>query len=187
MNTITAQELRSLLTTGRPVDLIDVRSPAEYQMAHVREARLVPLDSLDPGAVREAPEGDDPRLHLICHSGSRARQAAEKLGAAGFDRVVLIEGGTQAWIDAGYPVVRGRKAISLERQVRIGAGSLVLLGIALGALVHPGLLGLSAFVGAGLVFAGVTDRCGMAAFLARMPWNRGSGPAPAAVTTPKHA
>ena len=74
--------------------------------------------------------------------------------------------------DAGLPVVRGKKAVSLERQVRIAAGSLVVIGVALGLLVHPVLFGLSGFVGAGLVFAGVTDTCGMGMMLARMPWNR---------------
>lgn len=83
-----------------------------------------------------------------------------------------VEGGTLAWEGAGLPVVRGRRVISLERQVRIAAGALVVAGVLLGWLVHPAFLGLSAFVGAGLVFAGVTDTCGMGLLLARMPWNR---------------
>ena len=90
---------------------------------------------------------------------------------AGFSNVVNIEGGTMACVEAGLPVVRGKKAISLERQVRIAAGSLVLLGAAL-SFVHPAFIGLSAFVGAGLVFAGITDTCGMGLILARMPWNQ---------------
>ena len=114
---------------------------------------------------------DDP-LYMICRSGSRGRQACEKFLAAGYHNVVNVEGGTLAWERAGLPVVRGKKAISLERQVRIAAGSLVVLGTALGAFVHPGFLGLAAFVGAGLVFAGITDTCGMGMLLARMPWNR---------------
>jgi hypothetical protein len=85
--------------------------------------------------------------------------------------VVNIEGGTLACVEAGLPVVRGKKAISLERQVRIAAGSLVLLGAAL-SFVHLAFIGLSAFVGAGLVFAGITDTCGMGMMLARMPWNQ---------------
>ena len=88
-----------------------------------------------------------------------------------FSNVVNVEGGTLAWEKAGLPVVPGKKAISLERQVRIAAGLLVLLGTAFGWFVHPAFLGLSAFVGAGLVFAGVTDTCGMGMLLARMPWN----------------
>ena len=83
-----------------------------------------------------------------------------------------VEGGTLAWAAAGLPVVRGRKAVSLERQVRIAAGSLVAAGVGLGVFVHPALLGLAAFVGAGLVFSGVTDTCGMGVVLGRLPWNR---------------
>jgi hypothetical protein len=86
--------------------------------------------------------------------------------------VVNVEGGTQAWDQAGLPVIRGEKTISLERQVRIAAGLLVVSGTALGAFVHPYFLGLAAFVGAGLVFAGITDTCGMGMILARMPWNQ---------------
>ena len=83
-----------------------------------------------------------------------------------------VEGGTLACVESGLPVVRGMKAISLERQVRIASGLLVLLGALLGWLVHPAFIGLSAFIGAGLVFAGVTDTCGMGMLLARMPWNQ---------------
>ena len=85
----------------------------------------------------------------------------------------VVEGGTQAWVAAGLPVVKGSKsAISIERQVRIGAGILVLTGVILGSLIHPAFFGLSAFIGAGLVFAGVTNWCGMGLLLAKAPWNR---------------
>ena len=92
--------------------------------------------------------------------------------------MVNVDGGTNAWVEAGLPVERGKQTISLERQVRIAAGLLVLTGAALAFFVHPYLIGLSAFVGAGLVFAGVTDTCGMGLLLARMPWNR-AAPGPA--------
>ena len=108
---------------------------------------------------------------MICKSGGRGRQACEQLIAAGFSNVVNVDGGTQAWDAAGLPVMRGKKAISLERQVRIAAGSLVLTGAVLSQLVHPWWIGLSGFVGAGLIFAGITDTCGMGLLLARMPWN----------------
>jgi rhodanese-related sulfurtransferase len=171
--TITPTELEELRRRGRPVELIDVRTPAEYRQVHAEPARLVPLDALDPRAVLDARTGpkDEP-LFMICHSGSRGRQACERFHAAGFTNVVNVEGGTLAWEQAGLPVVWGKEAISLERQVRIAAGALVLLGTALGAFVHPAFLGLPAFVGAGLIFAGVTDTCGMGMMLARMPWNR---------------
>lgn len=158
---------------AKPVELIDVRTPVEFREIHIAFARNVPLDRLDPAAVIQARNGsaDDP-LYVICRSGSRGQKACEKLLAAGLANVVNVEGGTTACIEAGLPVVRGRKGISLERQVRIAAGLLVLLGVLLGWLVHPVLFGLSAFVGAGLVFAGATDFCGMGLLLARMPWNQ---------------
>jgi rhodanese-related sulfurtransferase len=171
--TIMPNELEALWRRGDAVDLIDVRTPVEYQEIHAKPARLVPLDGLDPGAVMRSRNGAGDRpLYMICRSGSRGRQACERFHAAGFTNVINVEGGTLAWERAGLPVVRGKKAISLERQVRIAAGSLVLFGTLLGAFVHPAFLGLSAFVGAGLVFAGVTDTCGMGMLLARMPWNR---------------
>ena len=154
-----------------------MRTPAEYAQVHAEGARLVPLDRLDPAAVMSAREGppDEP-LYVICKTGARAARACEKFHAAGFANVLCIEGGTAAWEQAGLPVVKGqRKVISLERQVRIAAGLLVLCGVLLGWLVHPVLYALSAFVGAGLVFAGMTDTCGMGMLLARMPWNRAGG------------
>ena len=98
--------------------------------------------------------------------------ACEKFVAAGYHNVVSVEGGTAAWEAAGFPVQRGKKAVSLERQVRILAGALVLLGAMLAWFVHPAFVFLSGFIGAGLVFAGVTDTCGMAMALGRMPWNQ---------------
>jgi rhodanese-related sulfurtransferase len=110
-------------------------------------------------------------LYVICRSGSRGKQACEKFLAAGYTNIINVEGGTQAWDQSGLPVVRGKKAISLERQVRIAAGLLVLIGSVLGVF-YPYWIGLSAFVGAGLTFAGITDTCGMGMILARMPWNQ---------------
>jgi hypothetical protein len=92
--------------------------------------------------------------------------------AAGFANTINVEGGTLACEVAGVPVVRGKKMMSLERQVRITAGSLVLVGAVLGFFVHPYWIGLSAFIGAGLAFAGITDTCGMGMMLAKMPWNQ---------------
>lgn len=172
VTTINARQLADLSNSGK-IDLIDVRTPVEFRELHAPDARNVPLDRLDPQAVMQARSGpkDEP-LYLICRSGSRGKQACEKFLAAGFSNVVNVEGGILAWAECGLPVARGKKAISLERQVRMAAGSLVLLGVLLGWLVHPVFLGLSAFVGAGLVFAGITDTCGMGLLLARMPWNQ---------------
>lgn len=173
VRTVTAAEFARLWREGEAVDLVDVRTPREYREVHAEPARSVPLDALDPAAVMGARNGPaDAPLYLICRSGGRSRQAAERFIKGGYGNVVSVEGGTLAWERAGLPVVRGEKAVSLERQVRIAAGSLVVAGVALGAFVHPAFLGLAAFVGAGLVFAGVTDTCGMGMLLARMPWNR---------------
>lgn len=170
--TISPTELGALLGAGGIPDLIDVRTPPEFREVHLAGARNMPLDRLDPKMVAQERRSPDQPLYIICQSGGRGRQACAKLRAAGTDNVVNVEGGTSACVQAGLPVIRGRKTISLERQVRIAAGSLVLLGTALGFFVRPGILLLPAFVGAGLVFAGITDTCGMGLLLARMPWNR---------------
>lgn len=155
------------------VDVIDVRTPVEYKSAHAPMAKLMPLDQLDPQAVATMRNGSDRPLYVICKSGSRAAKACEKLTANGHTNVHCIAGGTDAWIAAGLPVERGEtKVISLERQVRIAAGSLVVIGGVLGLTVSPWFLAISLFVGCGLVFAGVTDWCGMGLVLARMPWNK---------------
>ena len=170
---IKPQELAERSKKGRKIDLIDVRTPVEFREVHVEIARNVPLDQLDPAALMQARNGaaNEP-LYVICRSGSRGQQACEKFLKAGFTNVVNIEGGTLACVEAGLPVVRGKKAISLERQVRIAAGLLVVTSATLGYFVHPYWIGLAAFVGAGLTFAGITDTCGMGMLLARMPWNR---------------
>jgi rhodanese-related sulfurtransferase len=174
MKTTTPQELQKLLLTEAKVSLLDVRTPVEFAEVHVAQARNVPLDELQPKALfgSGALPQDQP-VYLLCRSGARARKAAEKFAQDGFGQTVVVEGGTLGWIEAGLPAERGAaKVISLERQVRIAAGSLVLAGAVLGCLVHPGFYGLSAFVGAGLVFAGITDFCGMGLLLAKMPWNK---------------
>ncbi|WP_149496320.1 rhodanese-like domain-containing protein [Roseiconus lacunae] len=158
---------------GGELDLIDVRTPVEYREIHAEGAVNVPLDSIDPDAVAASRNGHGSHpLYLICKSGNRSSKAAQKFIDAGIENVVSVDGGTTAWANAGLPVVRGKKSISLERQVRIAAGFLTLLGATLGFFVHPYFVGLSAFIGAGLMFAGITDTCGMGMMLARMPWNQ---------------
>jgi rhodanese-related sulfurtransferase len=175
-STISPRRLAELAAGNHEIDLVDVRTPAEYREVHVAAARNVPLDRLNPATVLRDRRGDEP-IYVICRSGGRGRQACEKFNAAGFANVANVEGGTQAWVECGLPVVRGQRVISLERQVRITAGSLVLLGLLLGWFVHPVFLALSAFVGAGLVFSGISDTCGLGLLLARMPWNQSSAPA----------
>ena len=156
------------------IDLIDVRMPTEFRHVHATYARSVPLDSLDPSAIMKARNGSASQpLYVICHSGSRSSQACRKFIEAGYDNVVSVEGGTQAWEKAGLPVVRGKKSMPLMQQVQITAGFLIVLGTVLGKWVHPYGYGLSAFVGAGLMFAGFSGLCPMANLIAKMPWNKG--------------
>jgi rhodanese-related sulfurtransferase len=167
----TPKAVQERMQTAPGVRLIDVRTPLEFQEVHAMSAMNIPLDTLQPSTVMaNVPPGD--MVYIICRSGGRGQKACEKIRAAGYTNVMNVEGGTLAWADAGLPVKRGKKMMSLERQVRILAGSLVVVGVALGLLVHPALFGLSAFIGAGLVFAGISDTCGMGLALAKMPWNR---------------
>ena len=173
MKTIKPLELQSLLSTQASVTLLDVRTPVEYAEVHVPQAHNVPLDQFDPATLLASGIlSKDQPAYLLCKGGGRATKAAEKMSRSGLDNGIVIEGGTQAWIEAGLPVDRGAgRVISLERQVRIAAGSLVLTGVILAWFVNPCFIGLSAFVGAGLIFAGITDWCGMGLLLAKLPWN----------------
>jgi len=150
--------------------LLDVRTPEEFSEVHVPGSVLLPLSALEPGKVRELLTGKSAG-YILCRSGGRAKQAAGTLEAAGLDNLFVVEGGVDAWAAAGLPVDRGRATMSLERQVRIAAGSLICTGAVLGYLVNPAWIALPAFVGAGLMFSGITDTCGMGMLLARMPWN----------------
>jgi rhodanese-related sulfurtransferase len=174
---ISEQEASTLKREAGAV-FLDVRTPLEHGEVHVDGSRLEPLDRLDAGVV--ARELGGRKVVVVCRSGNRAKQAAAKLVAAGLGDVAVLDGGMMAWQAAGLPVVRGRKVMSLERQVRVGAGLMVVAGVVLGTWVHPAFYGLSAFVGAGLVFAGLTDWCGMGLLLARAPWNKVRADSPAA-------
>ena len=170
MKTISPVELQSILTTHPGAAVIDVRTPVEFAEVHVPQARSVPLDELNPGSL-QLPK--DQPVYLLCRSGQRATKAAEKFAKEGFSQPVVIAGGTLAWIDARLPVERSAvKVISLERQVRITAGAIVFTGVLLAYFVNFHFIWLSGFIGAGLVFAGITDFCGMGLLLAKMPWNR---------------
>lgn len=152
---------------------VDVRTPAEFREVHIPGSVNIPLADVELHLEELKRQGQDKQIVLVCRSGQRAAKACERLGAAGLRQCAVLEGGLARWVESGYTVERGRKAISLERQVRIAAGSMVLGGTVLGLLVHPAFFAVPVFVGGGLVFAGLTDTCGMAMLLARMPWNRG--------------
>jgi rhodanese-related sulfurtransferase len=175
MNTVTVNELAEKLSGGARLRLLDVRSPAEYAHIHATGAHLIPLEEIGPASITGPMlDATDP-LYVLCHAGARASIACDKLASLGVKEVCRVDGGTVAWEKASLPVTRGdSQTLSLERQVRIAAGTLVLLGLCLARLIHPGFWGLSAFVGAGLIFAGVTNWCGMGMLIAKMPWNRRS-------------
>jgi rhodanese-related sulfurtransferase len=154
--------------------LLDVRTPAEYAEAHIAGSVLHPLERLSAEEVQQLAAGKSTCV-VICRSGNRSRKAAEQLCSSNLPGLAVLQGGIQAWEQAGRPLLRGEKMISLERQVRIAAGSLVLIGALLGYFIHPLWIGLSGFVGAGLIFAGITDTCGMGLLIARMPWNQRGG------------
>ena len=174
MKSIKPAELQNLLVQGKNLTVLDVRAPVEFAEVHVPQAKNVPLDQLDPQSLFTSGQATkDQPIYLLCRAGGRATQAGEKLAKSDFDHSVVVEGGTLAWIEAGLPVNRSTvKVISLERQIRLVAGATVLTGVLLSLLLHPYFLGISAFVGAGLVFSGLTDWCGMGLLLAKMPWNR---------------
>ncbi len=170
--TIPAAEAVAIITAGGAGSVIDVRTGAEFDSEHILGSHLIPLDQIEARAdeVRATPA---PRL-LFCHSGNRAamaRKALEKLHVAGLS---VIEGGMNAYTAAGGETVKGKARMLLERQVRIAAGSLVVVGVALGFFVSAWFLLISAFVGCGLIFAGITDTCGMGIMLSKMPWNKSS-------------
>ena len=171
-SSISPAELLRRHREGTLLNLIDVRTPAEFRDRHVEFARNVPIDQLDPSVIKASNQATaGAETYFICQSGGRSRRACEAMIKAGLAGVVDVEGGTLACEKAGLPIVRGKSTMSLERQVRIAAGSLVVTGVVLAWLVNPLFIGLSAFVGAGLVFAGVTDTCAMGMLIAKMPWN----------------
>ena len=177
MTTITPRELHDRLQQGEKLHLLDVRTPAEYAEIHVPDVHLVSLYKLDATKLASMNGfAKDQPLYIFCRTGARAKQAAEKLEKGGYAQCSVVEGGTMAWAEAGLPVTRGTsKVISLERQVRIAAGSIVLTGALLAQFVNPAFIWLSGFVGAGLLFAGITDWCGMGMLIAKMPWNQRGG------------
>ena len=173
VETVSLEVLRQRIAIG-PSLLVDVRTPGEYYRLHAQGALSIPLDRLDPQELSSRRVSGDEPIYFICQSGARSAKACEKLLAAGVSPVYSVQGGTAAWQAAGLPVEHiAGGSISLERQVRIFAGILVVLGTVLGCVVHRAFLCIPLFVGSGLVFAGIKDYCGMGLLLAKMPWNKG--------------
>lgn len=168
---LTSEELASLLAQRPDVRLLDVRTPAEFESAHIPGAYNVPLDTLSEYAQEIRSNVDTP-LVLICRSGQRARQAEASLARAGMPNLHVLDGGLNGWVAADHAVRRGPERISLERQVRIAAGLLAGTGGALALAVNPLFAIVPALVGTGLTFAGITDTCALGMLLAKLPYNR---------------
>ncbi|HHI2214570.1 rhodanese family protein [Enterobacter cloacae] len=165
---ITPQQANALIDDG--AKLIDIRDPDEYAREHIPAAQSVPLDTL-PGALN-AGAGETVIFH--CQSGARTSNNAARLAqAASPAQALVVEGGIQGWKQAGLPTIEDKsQPLPLMRQVQIAAGLLILCGVVLGYTLSSGFFLLSGFVGAGLLFAGLTGFCGMARLLRVMPWNR---------------
>jgi len=156
--------------------IIDVRTAAEVRAKSLPGAIHIPLQEITVETVQQAIQAQNTppdKVYFLCQSGRRAEIAGKQLDGQITPALVIVEGGIQA-VERSHPdlVLSQGNAISIERQVRIAAGSLVLLGVIAGVLVHSAWLALSGFVGAGLIFAGITDSCAMGLLLARMPWNK---------------
>lgn len=171
---ISTVELGQLYRSGETdkVNILDVRTPVEYKEKHIEGSTLVPLDTINEKRIAELNKDHAEPLYVVCQSGNRAKNCIEKMHRIGVDNAVLVEGGIQSWENESLPLNRGKEMISLERQVRITAGSFICAGSILAWLIHPVWMALPAFMGAGLVFAGITNSCGLGLMLARMPWNK---------------
>lgn len=162
---------------GAGARLVDVRTPVEYAEFHAVGAELHPLQQISGDAAKAlCLRAEKQPLLLICKSGKRAHEAATRLQVllAGTD-LYVVEGGSDAWRQAGLPVEKTQvKIMSLERQTRLVIGVLVILFSCLSLLVHPWFTWGALLMGAGLAFAAITNTCALGMLIARMPWNRGA-------------
>lgn len=169
MRDLTPQQVKAGMDSGELM-VIDVREPSEFAGERIPGAKLMPLTSFDPAKLTAM---GDCRIVLHCKAGTRSAKAAQLLLNSGYEQAFQLQGGIDAWKQAGLPIERDAKSpISMFRQVQITAGSLALIGSLLGFFVSSWFFLLSGFIGTGLLFAGLTDSCGMAMLLAKMPWNR---------------
>ena len=160
------------ITDHGAATVLDVRTPAEFETAHLTGSYSVPLDLLREHTAEFAAHLDRPVV-LICQSGARAEQAAQRLAGAGLANLHVLDGGLPALAAAGAPITRGQARWAMDRQVRLVAGSLTLAG-GLASLAVPAAIALPIAVGAGLTFSAVTNSCAMASLLGRLPYNRGA-------------
>ncbi|MCZ7438077.1 rhodanese-like domain-containing protein [Micromonospora sp. WMMC241] len=171
-STVDAATLRELIAAGRAPRMLDVRTPGEFEAAHVAGAYNVPLDLLREHR-EELRNHLDEDVVLICRSGARASQAEQALAAVGLPNLKVLDGGMLAWQATNAPVNQGRPRWDLERQVRLVAGSIVLAAV-VGSAWVPGLKWVAGAIGAGLTFAAVSNTCAMGMLLSKLPYNRGA-------------
>lgn len=169
--TVEVSDVETLLHDGNAVKVIDVRTPAEYQSMHIPGSYNVPLDQLSEHKTELANAIQVPVI-LVCRSGARAEQAAKVLDTTSLEQFHVLQGGINAWQQAQKPVNRGKQIWSMERQVRGVAGSLVLLSVLGSLFIWKPLALLAGFVGGGLAYSALTDTCGMAMLLSKIPYNR---------------
>jgi rhodanese-related sulfurtransferase len=167
---ISARTASELAAKNSRVKFLDVRSASEFSQVHIKDAIHIPIDML--GAKVNELSGSGDSYIMVCHTGNRAAMAADMLIQSGTHQVKVMTGGMVAWQKEKLAIIKGSGGMSLERQVRCVAGSLVLLGVILAYFVHPAFMFISAFVGAGLVFAGLTDSCAMGMLLMKLPYNK---------------
>jgi rhodanese-related sulfurtransferase len=176
VSSISPSELSALQKQGKKIELLDVRTSVEFSSGHIPGAKRLTLDEFSVETLGEflgdPIDRDDTAIYITCQSGLRARQAVEQLHLSGYRNLVLVEGGTTGWEKAGLPMKRCDQIISLERQVQIAIGSLLLLKVFFGFTMHELFFLAGALIGAGLIIAGMTRWCGMARLMAMMPWNR---------------
>lgn len=169
LNALSPARAAEMLRQGKAV-LVDIREADEFVRRHVKGAISRPLSAFEDAHLKLEAGAD---VIFTCRSGMRTAANCDRLKAVVEGEAFILEGGLDAWAAAGLPVEEDRKApLEIMRQVQIGAGALVMLGVGLGLAVSPGFFALAAFVGAGLTFAGATGYCGMARMLALAPWNR---------------
>lgn len=167
---LTPEKLSSLIANGESVVVLDVREPGEFEWCHIPESQNLPLTKLEKGNA-SLPEAE--MIVLCCQSGVRAARARELLRSQLNSEIRVLDGGLRGWKKSGLPAAEKKGApLPINRQVQIAAGSFIVAGILLGSLVNPRFYLLSAFVGCGLIFAGITGTCALASLLLKFPYNQ---------------
>jgi rhodanese-related sulfurtransferase len=170
LETISPRDAMAFAEKDPQVKLLDVRSALEFNEAHIKNSMNVPLDML-PNKINELSQSKQSYV-VFCRTGNRSPMAADMLLQSGIHAVKVMEGGITRWQKEGLPVIKGQGGVSLERQVRIIAGSLVFFGIIMSGLIHWTFIFISVFVSCGLIYAGLTDNCLMGMLLMKLPYNK---------------